>query len=1288
MVEESYPPDSAPIATEPGDAAPQQPQIRSPVMQATSSSADSGQTSSASTSGTNTANSSRQPTIRLSRTGSPEYKMKERKDPQAQYLAQEQAYVSKLRNDLVNDYYEKELSPESTEGSSDRFLDEDGFDGDWDEEGFYLGGIGTSFDDPYSLSMEDSFQFIEGEGGPQNKAAIQKRTVWQSMLTSVLTGQVITSEKSKMRTRREGYRVGSEEQVEELWFELRAKVCGRTLAEQRQVLTQSRANVVDVLEKVATFRLQTESCTDLDSAYRLVKDLLDQVSKCELLYRNRKAMIEEYPILARPDITLRCEALTAWCSTTSLIIQELNLLRQWTGNDKADPTLKPTKKNMEPLTLVERVFKQDEALKSIYKNRIDSYIFPLLRRCREVSIAYAHVFVEELGLPFVHLGLEPVMAFPIKLMRQTIQLRLDYARKLVNPTMVIVDQTIQQFEIYMKLGLYVVEEYSDLTRPVLDKGWSFSRQDANSLNETLLECITIYLELLANKFLDGGRSSLSYVRSFKSIDNLEEKHYNFLQDTCRLIEGGSISVAERFTALHSRVLGRLISYWDHQMLGPQNMTTIEIERWYGPTMEYVRSIQRKLLRFYKTLSTTYENATEYDHPKTKMEVFTKQLMDAGFFLVFIGTLEVQGMYIFASPNLRDQPYTIRQLVRGYCRPRDERDGIAQAKELGVLLILSIQEPLVWKGEIYDLDAPVGDVHPVDPGRVRLVCQGGSSELLEVREHYEYLNNLNVAVQRRSHLAKVDMELTKIRNQFFKLSMEVMISAIKFRTKMKPYGCQQLVQNMYTFAREIGKRGVNLFDGRRKGRIVETLIELCVDWVAFVCDDCPPNDHKTYRWSVVALEFAMRITRGTNMIFMKEDLFEKLKRKVAVCISLMISHFDIMGVGSRASANSQPAKLKAPRKKLPPTPIEDDDALIALLRESTLEKLNKLEQERGERHMIGKVLDDTNTEFEFLNFASSLSSASIRWQQGRYIGSGAFGSVYESQNLDTGQLMAVKEVRLQNVQSIGRILKTIKDEMTVLEILSHPNVVQYYGVEVHRERVFIFMEYCEGGSLARLLEYGRIEDETVTQIYSLQMLEGLAYLHQSGVVHRDIKPENILLDHLGVIKFVDFGAAKVMSQTSKFMDGSLASSVDSDGTGSTDSSGQRTRIGSLKGTPMYMSPEVITGKGRGRHGSMDIWSIGCVILEMVTGRRPWANLDNEWAIMYHIAANHVPQMPADDQASPECKMFLLRTLERDPARRPSAMELLSDPWIVGIRNQLLYSNDNNDAAKEKRIQEVD
>lgn len=108
---------------------------------------------------------------------------------------------------------------------------------------------------------------------------------------------------------------------------------------------------------------------------------------------------------------------------------------------------------------------------------------------------------------------------------------------------------------------------------------------------------------------------------------------------------------------------------------------------------------------------------------------------------------------------------------------------------------------------------------------------------------------------------------------------------------------------------------------------------------------------------------------------------------------------------------------------------------------------------------------------------------------------------------------------------------------------------------------------------------------------------------------------------------------------------------------------------MTGTPMYMSPEVIKGQTSGRLGAADIWSLGCVILEMATGRRPWASLDNEWAIMFNIANANTPQLPTIEQLSESGIDFLKRCFERDPTKRASAAELLQHEWIMFLRNQL-------------------
>lgn len=156
--------------------------------------------------------------------------------------------------------------------------------------------------------------------------------------------------------------------------------------------------------------------------------------------------------------------------------------------------------------------------------------------------------------------------------------------------------------------------------------------------------------------------------------------------------------------------------------------------------------------------------------------------------------------------------------------------------------------------------------------------------------------------------------------------------------------------------------------------------------------------------------------------------------------------------------------------------------------------------------------------------------------------------------------------------------------------------------------------------------------------------------------------DILLDHNGIIKYVDFGAAKVIARQGRTLAAEPAAAN-----------------GSMTGTPMYMSPEVIKGENPGKPGSVDIWSLGCVILEMATGRRPWATLDNEWAIMYNIAQGNPPQLPSPDQLSPQGMDFLKRCFARDPRQRAGAVELLQHEWIVSIRSQVVEPATPSDSS---------
>ncbi|EEQ38436.1 hypothetical protein CLUG_02562 [Clavispora lusitaniae ATCC 42720] len=684
---------------------------------------------------------------------------------------------------------------------------------------------------------------------------------------------------------------------------------------------------------------------------------------------------------------------------------------------------------------------------------------------------------------------------------------------------------------------------------------------------------------------------------------------------------------------------------------------------------------------------------------------TKALLDilrnSDHFLVYTGSVEAQGMYFFASPELMNNEQescgsSMVQLSAHTLNNEDQEsfenfgtesfvvDSPSDTEDTneaytGYVIAFCPLKPIVWEGDMINLSIENVPITDVKPGQLLVITKVppyfslslARERFMDLVSGVEAMRSIVKPTEQRSSLTKVHQELTRINKVFFRMTLAVLDS-----TKIVIENCkrlipndvyQELVNQFFIYSRDFGKSSVKWSDASRKSAVIMRLIQLSIEWVSFICDDCIPTDRKTFRWCVLALEFAMEMTRGFNVLVLSEDQFYRLKLKVARCMSLLISHFDIMGARSNEAEKKRMLKWSSQRQGI--ENATDDESILNAYSEDVMKEIQEIEKYRTEveeqLHSIGRVLDVSDSEYQFVTLlASSFSSVSIRWQKGKFIGGGSFGQVYAAVNLDTGGVMAVKEIMFHDSQSL-KLIPSISEEMTVLEMLNHPNVVQYFGVEVHRDKVYLFMEYCEGGSLSSLLAHGRIEDEMVIQVYTLQMLEGLAYLHQSGVVHRDIKPENILLDHNGVIKFVDFGAAKVIAASGK------TRNIGHHSRGAR----SQENLNSMTGTPMYMSPEVITGQGSSQSGVVDIWSLGCCVLEMATGRRPWANLDNEWAIMYHIAAGHKPQLPSHDQLSETGRQFLSRCLEHDPSKRPSAAELLNDPWIVQIRQAAFGSSDS-------------
>ncbi|KAH9888973.1 Pkinase-domain-containing protein [Cubamyces lactineus] len=258
-------------------------------------------------------------------------------------------------------------------------------------------------------------------------------------------------------------------------------------------------------------------------------------------------------------------------------------------------------------------------------------------------------------------------------------------------------------------------------------------------------------------------------------------------------------------------------------------------------------------------------------------------------------------------------------------------------------------------------------------------------------------------------------------------------------------------------------------------------------------------------------------------------------------------------------------------------------------------------------------------------------APTQFQLGNCIGRGQFGAVYRALNLNTGQMVAVKRIRLEGLkeEEISQLMK----EVDLVKSLSHPSIVKYEGMARDDDTLSIVLEYAENGSLGQTLKaFGKLNERLVAN-YVVKILEGLHYLHQNDVVHCDLKAANILTTKNGNVKLSDFGVSLNLRAMEREMK-------------------------DVAGTPNWMAPEVIELKGASTKS--DIWSLACTVIELLTGRPPYAEIANSMSVMFRIVEDERPPLP--EECSEHLQDFLRWCFNKDPAKRPSAEQLCEHEWL--------------------------
>lgn len=238
---------------------------------------------------------------------------------------------------------------------------------------------------------------------------------------------------------------------------------------------------------------------------------------------------------------------------------------------------------------------------------------------------------------------------------------------------------------------------------------------------------------------------------------------------------------------------------------------------------------------------------------------------------------------------------------------------------------------------------------------------------------------------------------------------------------------------------------------------------------------------------------------------------------------------------------------------------------------------------------------------------------------KVLGVGSYGKVLLVREKKTGKLFAQKQLKKASIIIQHKTVERTINEKSILESVSHNSIVKLYYAFQDYDKLYLILEYLDGGELFQHLQQEKFLSESNAAVYLAQMVLGLEHLHKIGIVYRDLKPENCLLDSNGYLVLTDFGLSKV-----GLNDDELCTS--------------------LIGTPEYMAPEIL--QDIPYDYAVDFWSLGCVMFDMLTGSPPFTGNNNK-RIMDKILAN---KFKVPFYLSAEGKDLLLRLLKKNPEKR--------------------------------------
>jgi mitogen-activated protein kinase kinase kinase len=432
---------------------------------------------------------------------------------------------------------------------------------------------------PLPTAPASAFAPDSGEG--------KERLEWQSMLASVLSGDILQGESSRIGVDRPGDEIFRKRLGQSLWWQIRARMRGRSEDEEKRRVEERRGRVVDaVLEEVESFGVkptvrrhperslssetQPKDVPETDgndepSALDQVAYILQKMSIVESLYPHQAALRSAKPLYDSEAFQARIDALTSWFTLVTALQAQLQVLQKWTGSDDLDVTRPNTTKEKalvgknryhqdnkaklqttstgydqaaDDSTFLERVMKEDN-IQRTFEKRVFVDLLALIHNAKETVVAHLPIF-QQLQLPDFQFELVRLIGFPGRLIIEALKVRLDAAAKLVDPNPMVINDMIDNFRLAISLAVLIKRQYEEIAAPDEDRRWSIPYCLAPDYDAAVLGGLRTFFKLLHWKLKSGSKANY-----FRETEVLEDE-WEFLYETAEAVEGGDLVVAEHF----------------------------------------------------------------------------------------------------------------------------------------------------------------------------------------------------------------------------------------------------------------------------------------------------------------------------------------------------------------------------------------------------------------------------------------------------------------------------------------------------------------------------------------------------------------------------------------------------------------------------------------------------------------------------------------------------------------------------------------------------------------------